>query len=57
MSLMREVMRYSPGLLADMTDALAALYNTCMMALNLQERVALQRTLSLLVRCFAKENI
>lgn len=53
---MREVMRFSPGLLAGTPDALASLYNTCMIALGIQERVALQRTLSLLVRQDSNPN-
>lgn len=50
MSLMRELLRYAPDTMAQMPEALAALYDFSMSALGLQERVALQRTLGLLVR-------
>lgn len=49
MSLMRELLRYAPDTMAQMPEALAALYDFSMSALGLQERVALQRTLGLLV--------
>lgn len=50
MALMRVIMTYQPYMLAHMIEPLKLLYDFLVRALHLQERVALQRTLALLVR-------